>query len=298
MLPGPRPPIPPAPPGRAGIGWRGPHHAGLLASRPPVGWLEVHPENYMGGGAPLHYLMQARELWPLSLHGVGLGLAGVNPPDAEHLAHLARLAALTEPFLVSEHLAWVSMDGQYFNDLLPAPYDEESLQLMCRNISITQDALRRQILIENPATYLRYRSSVMPEAEFLQALVHRTGCGLLCDVNNVYVSSFNHAGPEAAEAVAEAYIDSLPTNAVYEIHLAGHTENDADGEPILIDSHDGVVANPVWRLYHRAVRRFPGAVTLIEWDTDLPPLEALVEEAALADRHRAGALETEPQDAA
>lgn len=275
---------------RSGIGWRGPHHASLLQQRPAVGWLEVHAENYMGGGAPLHYLRQARRDWPVALHAVGLGLGGAEPPDPVHLERLAHLAAEIEPYLVSEHLAWSHVDGRYYNDLLPLPYNEQNLLTTCRNVSMVMDRLKRPILIENPATYLRFTDSSMSELDFLCELVQRTGCGLLCDVNNIYVSSFNHIGAGVAKAVAETYLDALPRDAVHEIHLAGHTESDADGHAILIDDHGSIVPEPVWQLYRHAVALFPKADTLVEWDSDLPPLSALVAEADLANRHRAAAL--------
>lgn len=284
-------------PERAGIGLRAPHHHALLETRPAVGWLEIHAENYMGGGAPRHYLEQARALWPVSVHGVGLGLGGSEPPDGDHLDRLARLVDWLQPALVSEHLAWVGVDGRYYNDLLPLPYTADSLDHVCRNVGIVQDRLQRSILIENPATYLRFRESQIAEAEFLSRLVERSGCAMLCDVNNIYVSSVNHVGLEAAPAVAAAYLDSLPDGIVGEIHLAGHAENDADGRLILIDDHGGLVAEPVWDLYAAAVRRFPRAVTLLEWDSNIPPLDHLVAEAAHADRRRAAALAAATTDA-
>ncbi|HEX6978755.1 MAG TPA: DUF692 domain-containing protein [Alphaproteobacteria bacterium] len=275
---------------RAGIGLRAPHHAALLEERPAIGWLEIHAENYMGGGAPRHYLERLRRLWPVSVHGVGLGLGGSALPDEQHLARLAALVEWLQPALVSEHLAWVGIDGRYYNDLLPLPYTEEALQIVARNIDVVQTRLKRPILIENPATYLRFRDSHIAEAEFLTRLSQGTGCGILCDVNNIYVSSVNHVGLEAAPAVADAYLDSLPATAVHEIHIAGHAENDADGRPILIDDHGSLVSEPVWRLYASAVQRFPHAATLLEWDTNIPPLSHLVAEAAHADRRRAAAL--------
>lgn len=281
---------------RAGIGWRGPHHALLLDQLPQVGWLEVHAENYMGGGAPLYFLEQARRHWPISIHGVGLGLGGAEPPDDAHLKRLAWLVERVDPFLVSEHLAWVGVDGRYYNDLLPTPYTDESLDAVCRNVTQVMDRLKRQILIENPSTYLRFTESRLSEVDFLSGLASRTGCGLLCDVNNIYVSSFNHVGAGAAEAVAEAYLRALPAAAVREIHLAGHSENDADGHPILIDDHGSIVTESVWRLYRIAASLFPQAETLIEWDSNLPPLSALVAEAELADRHRAAALMIADED--
>lgn len=282
-------------PERTGIGLRAPHHRSLLERRPAgIGWLEIHAENYMGGGAPRHYLEQARMLWPVSVHGVGLGLAGHDLPDAAHLERLAALVAWLQPALISEHLAWVGVDGRYYNDLLPPPYTDEALEAAARNIDIVQNRLKRPILIENPSTYLRFRESHIAEAEFLNRLSERTGCGILCDVNNIYVSSVNHVGREAAPAVAEAYLDSLPPTAVHEIHIAGHAENDADGQLILIDDHGSLVAEPVWRLYACAVQRFPHAATLLEWDSNIPPLEHLVAEADHATRRRADALAATP----
>lgn len=278
---------------RTGIGLRAPHHRGLLESRPVnIGWLEIHAENYMGGGAARHFLEQLRALWPVSVHGVGLGLGGSELPDPAHLDRLARLVGWLEPALISEHLAWVGVDGRYYNDLLPLPYTAESLDAVCRNVDIVQARLKRPILIENPSTYLRFRDSHIAEAEFLSLLASRSGCGILCDVNNIYVSSVNHVGLEAAPAVAEAYLDSLPPTAVHEIHIAGHAENDADGKLILIDDHGALVAEPVWRLYASAVQRFPHAATLLEWDSNIPPLQHLLAEAEHADQRRLEALAT------
>lgn len=281
----------------AGIGLRAPHHRPLLGTRPgSVAWLEIHAENYMGGGAARHYLEQLRALWPVSVHGVGLGLGGSELPDPAHLERFARLAEWLQPALVSEHLAWVGVDGRYYNDLLPLPYTQESLDAVCRNVGIVQDRLKRPILIENPSTYLRFRDSHIAEAEFLSQLAARSGCGILCDVNNIYVSSVNHVGLEAAPAVAEAYLDSLPPTAVQEIHIAGHAENDADGKLILIDDHGALVAEPAWRLYASAVQRFPHAATLLEWDSNIPPLTHLVAEAEHANRRRDEALAASEPD--
>ncbi|WP_428248457.1 DUF692 domain-containing protein [Ferrovibrio sp.] len=282
----------------AGIGMRAPHHGALLEQQPPVGWLEIHAESYMGGGASLHYLDQARQHWPIAVHGTGLGLGGAEPPNAAHLERLAALVARIEPFLVSEHLAWTGIDGRYYNDQLPLPYTDETLEHTSRNIAAAMHRLRRPILIENPATYLRYSESHMSEVDFLTRLVENTGCGLLCDISNIYVSSFNHIGAGAAYAVAEAYLEALPRQAVQQLHLAGYSESDADGDAILIDDHGTMIAEPVWRLYRHAVQLFPEAQTLIEWDSNIPPLSALVAEAALADQHRADSLGSveEPAD--
>lgn len=278
-------------PERIGIGLRPPHHADLLQTRPAsVGWLEIHAETYMGGGAARHYLQQARELWPVAVQGTGLGLGGAELPDAEHLERLALLVEWLDPALVSEHLAWVGVEGRYYNDRLPVPYTADSLTSCCRNVDIVQTRLKRSLLMANPATYLRFRESQIAEAEFLSRLSGETGCGILCDVNNLYVSSVNHVGREAAPAVADAYLDSLPATAVHQIRLGGHSESQTDGRVMLIDDHAALVAEPVWRLYASAVQRFPHAATLLEWDNNLPPLTHLVSEAEHTARQRDAAL--------
>lgn len=277
-------------PERVGIGLRPLHHRDLLDHRPAVGWLDIHAETYMGGGAARHYLEQARAHWSVTVQGIGLGLGGSELPDHDHLERLARLVDWLEPAQVSEHLAWTGIDGRYYNDRLPLPYTLESLETCRRNVDIVQSRLNRPILMANPATYLRFRDSQIAEAEFLTRLSQQSGCGILCDVNNLYVSSVNHVGREAAPAVAEAYLDSLPATAVHQIRLAGHSEIQADDRPLLIDDHGALVAEPVWRLYASAVQRFPYAATLLEWDSNLPPLDHLVAEARHAERQRAAAL--------
>ena len=267
---------------RAGIGFRAPHGADILASRPSVGFLEVHAENYMGGGSALRMLDSLRRDWPLSLHGVGLSLGSADGLDPRHMARLAQLVERTQPALVSEHLAWSVANGAYLNDLLPLPYTEESLSIVADNISAAQDWLRRPLLIENPSAYLRFAYSSIPEAVFLGELVRRTGCGILCDVNNIHVSVRNLGGD------ARAYLDALPAEAVAEIHVAGHAVNDADGAPILIDDHGSAVSDAVWTLYDTAIAHFTTAAPLIEWDSNLPPLDVLVAEAAKADARAAG----------
>lgn len=262
----------------AGIGLRGPHVEEILASRPAVGWLEVHAENYMGGGPTIRVLESLRRDYPISVHGVGLSLGSAGGLDPTHLERLAALVDRLAPALVSEHLSWSVTGGAYLNDLLPLPYTEESLDLVARHIDQVQGRLGRRLLIENPSSYLRYKASTIPEVEFVNALVRRTGCGLLCDVNNVYVTCQNVGGDAAA------YLDAIDADAVGEIHLAGHAVNDADGHPILIDDHGSPVAQAVWRLYRRALDRVGTVPTLIEWDTDLPPLARLLDEAATAGR--------------
>jgi uncharacterized protein (UPF0276 family) len=263
---------------RTGIGFRAPHFAEIVATRPAVGWFEVHPENYMGGGPALRQLETLRNDWPIGLHGVGLSLGSACGLDPEHVERFAVLVERIEPSVISEHLAWSVTEGKYLNDLLPLPYTEESLAIVAANVSRLQDRLGRQVLIENPSSYLRFVHSTIPEAQFLTELVRRTGCGLLFDVNNVYVTCQNLGGDP------RNWIEALPVEAVQELHLAGHCINDADGVRILIDDHGSQVAPAVWELYERSVRCFPGAATLIEWDSDLPSLPVLLAEAAEADR--------------
>lgn len=273
----------PIPRMRSGIGLRAPHHAEIVASRPAVGFLEVHAENYMGGGAALHHLEAARREWPVSLHGVGLSLGSAQGLDASHLARLARLAGRIEPFLVSEHLSWSGLPGLYLNDLLPLPYTQEALAVVVENVDRAQTALRRRILIENPSAYLEFHRMEMSEAEFLIELARRTGCGLLCDVNNIFVSAVNLGRDARADLLA------LAGAPVGELHLAGHCVKEIDGTPLLIDDHGREVPESVWELHEVAAALFPSAPALIEWDSNIPPLDILVAEAAKADARIAGA---------
>ena len=261
----------------AGIGLRASHMRELLARRPAVPWVEVHAENYMADARALASLESVRRDYPVSLHGVGLSLGSAGPLDRHHLDRLRGLADIVEPCLVSEHLSWSTSGGAYLNHLLPLPYTLETLSLIAAHVEEVQERLGRRILVENPSSYLRFRHSAMPEAEFLGELVRRTGCGLLCDVNNVYVSAWN-VGLDA-----EAYLAALPAGAVGEIHLAGHAVNDADGVSLLIDDHGSPVSPAVWRLYLQALDRFGPVPTLIEWDTDIPALDVLLAEAHKAD---------------
>jgi uncharacterized protein (UPF0276 family) len=263
---------------RAGIGLRAPHVADIVTQRRALGWLEIHAENYMGGGPALRELDRVRATYPLSVHGVGLSLGSAGPLDARHLERLAQLVERCDPLLVSEHLSWSVSEGRYLNHLLPLPLTREALAVMIDHVDEGQERLGRQLLVENPSSYLRFTDSVIPESEFLAALARRTGCGLLLDVNNLYASSRNLAFD------AVAYLDALPANAIGEIHLAGHAVNDADGRAILIDDHGARVANSVWRLYALALDRFGPVPTLIEWDTNLPALGVLLDEAAEAQR--------------
>ena len=270
-------------PAGCGIGLRAPHVTEVLERRPAIAWLEVHAENYMGGGPARRALERLRADYPMSVHGVGLSLGSADGLDAAHLERLARLVERLEPALVSEHLSWSVTGGTYLNHLLPLPYTEEALEVLCANVTRAQERLGRRLLVENPAGYLRFRHSPIPEPQFLSALARRTGCGLLCDVNNVYVTCANLGGDAAA------WLDALDPSTVGEIHLAGHAVNDVDGgdtdrRTILIDDHGSPVADPVWRLFEGALGRFGTIPTLIEWDTDVPPLEVLRAEAAKAQR--------------
>ena len=266
-------------PAAAGIGLRFPHHRQVAASPGTVAWVEVHPENYMAGGAALGLLETIRRDLPLSLHGVGLSLGSAGGLDAEHLRDLRILVDRLEPGLVSDHLSWSVQGGNYLPDLLPLPYTEEALDLVCRHVEIVQDALRCPLLVENPSRYLRFRHATLSEGEFLSALAARTGCRLLYDLNNLFVSARNLGEDPVATLL------SVPLAAVAEIHLAGHAlRHIADGQEIRIDDHGAPVADEVWDLYRRFVAHVGPVPTLIEWDTHLPPLETLLGEATTAQR--------------
>jgi uncharacterized protein (UPF0276 family) len=264
-------------PKAAGIGLRSRHIAEMLSRRPSVGWLEVHAENYMGESAAVPALEKLRQIYPLSVHGVGLSLGSANGLDRDHLNRLAKVVSRFEPDLVSEHLAWSVADGAYLNDLLPLRYDEAALAIVARNVELVQDMLKRQILIENLSAYVEFADSTMTEAEFLAGLVKRTGCGLLLDVNNVYVSAHN-LGFDATH-----FIDTLPADAIGEIHLAGHAVNELGDDTVLIDDHGSRVPPAVWTLYAAAIRKVGPRPTLIEWDTKVPELVVLLGEAMWAD---------------
>jgi len=262
----------------AGIGLRPGHYRDVLQTLPKVGWLEVHSENYFGdGGAPLHYLEQARKHYPVSLHGIGLSLGSTDPLNKAHLKQLKSLIDRFDPLFVSDHLCWCSHNGIYLNDLLPLPYTEEALQHFSERVSRTQDYIGRELLIENPSTYLKYNHATINEAEFLSEVAVRSGCALLLDVNNVYVSTMNQGFD------AHSYIDSLPVDRVREYHLAGHTARDLPEGTIYIDTHDAPVAEPVWNLYEYTLNTIGQRPTLIEWDTNLPALQVLLDEAQRAE---------------
>ena len=260
-------------PADAGIGLRTPHLRQVQAARPPVAWFEVHSENYFAEGGPaLAALDRIRSDYPLSLHGVGLSLGSTDPLDREHLAKLLRLIERTEPAVVSEHLCWSSVGGRHLNDLLPLPYTEEALAHVASRIAEVQEALGRELLVENVSSYLAFAEATIPEWEFVAAVAQRTGCKLLLDVNNIYVNSTNHGFN------ADTYLGAIAPDSVAEIHLAGF---DASG-PCLIDTHSARVAPEVWKLYRAAIERFGPRPTLIEWDVDIPAFEVLLDEAAMA----------------
>lgn len=268
-------------PAKAGIGLRADHQEQLLRECPDVGWVEVHSENYFSaGGSQRRALDRVRDLYPVSLHGVGLSIGSIDPLNQQHLTNLKDLIARTEPMLVSEHLSWGSVEQIYFNDLLPLPYTGEALKHLNTRIGQVQEFLGRQILIENVSSYIEYSCSEMPEHEFLVELAHRSGCGILLDINNVYVSSRNH-GFDPLE-----YLAHIPADVVQEIHLAGHSVTSVEGQEILIDTHNAPVADPVWDLYLATCVRMGRVPTLIEWDADLPELGVLVGEAHRADACR------------
>jgi len=254
----------------AGIGLRARHVPEFLGGRPAAGWLEVHAENYFGaGGRDRDVLERVRRDYPVSLHGVGLGLGSVEGFSARHAERLCALAERIEPVFVSEHLSWGAIAGEHFNDLLPLPHTQEALDLVAARVGALQDRLGRRILLENVTAYVEPGPGELREGEFLAALARRTGCGLLLDVNNLYVNQVN-LGRDALAVLRE-----LPPESVEEIHLAGFSE-----EPLgLVDTHGARVAAPVWRLYESALARFGPVPTLIEWDTDVPPLEVLLQEA-------------------
>ncbi len=264
-------------PARAGIGLRSPHVDEVRATRPALSWLEVHPENYLGGGPAVRALEAIRADYPLSFHAVGLSVGSAEGVDRRHLDRIKGLVDRFQPAMVSEHLAWSQAGGAYLNHLLPLPYTEESLAAVCRNVEEVQTTLGRRVLVENPSGYLRFAASTIPEPEFLSALTARTGCGLLCDVNNIHVTAEN-LGLDA-----RAYLAALPGDAIGEIHVAGHSVNEAAGRPILIDDHGSPVGDAVWTLYEEALRRFGPRPTLVEWDTAIPPLDTLMAEARRAD---------------
>lgn len=276
-------------PPRAGAGLKPEHVDAILSDDYSIGFLEVHAENYMGAGGPAHRALSAvRERFPLSIHGVGLSIGAERGLDPDHLERLARVVERYQPAMVSEHLAWSTHTDHYYNDLLPLPYNGETLDRIVRHIDQVQTRLKRPILLENPSTYVAFEQSTMSETDFIAEIARRSGCGLLLDVNNVFVSAVNHGWKPLA------YLRDFPLELVEEIHLAGHAEDtDDEGEPLLIDAHDRPVCDEVWKLYEVVIAQAGPLPTLIEWDNDVPDWPVLRHEAQLADailaRHDASA---------
>jgi uncharacterized protein len=263
-----------------GVGFKPEHFEAIVDTRPQLGFFEVHAENYMGaGGAPHRRLDAIRERYPLSLHGVGLSIGSPGPLDRAHLQRLAAVAKRFEPVLVSEHLAWSTHEGAFFNDLLPLPYTAETLARVAEHIDEVQNALGRRMLLENPSTYVVFAESTWAETDFLREIARRTGCGLLLDVNNVFVSAINHGHDP------DRYLADFPLSAVWEIHLAGYAEDtDEAGLPLLIDAHNSPIREAVWALYTATIRRLGATPTLIEWDNDVPVWPTLLNETRRAER--------------
>jgi uncharacterized protein (UPF0276 family) len=260
----------------AGIGLRAAHHERVSAERPAMRWLEVHTENFLGGGATLALLESLRDHYAISLHGVGLSLGSADGLDEDHLARIAALVRRIAPAAISDHVSWSVTGGVYFNDLLPIPYDAEALAVIARNVMRFQEAIGRPVMVENPSTYLRHAQSDRAEPQFLAELTRRTGCGLLLDVNNVFVSTENHGDD------ARAYLAAVAHLPIGEIHLSGHHLRQIGNRSIRIDDHGSPVSDPVWALYEHALSLIGPRPTLIEWDSALPPLETLLGEAGKA----------------
>lgn len=266
-------------PNRPGVGYKPQHYSDILADATPVEWLEIHAENYMGdGGRPLAQLRSLSERFAISVHGVGLSIGGDGPLDADHLARLKHLCDWLQPASFSEHLAWSTHDSHFLNDLLPLPYTDATLTRVCDHIGQLQDVVGRQMLLENPSSYLAFAESTWEEPAFLDEVARRTGCGLLLDVNNVFVSATNLGFSP------QGYIDAYPLARVGEIHLGGHDEDEDDhGAPLLIDSHGREVVNPVWALLDYTLERSGPKPLLIEWDNDVPDWQVLRDEARRAE---------------
>jgi uncharacterized protein len=267
-------------PASAGIGLRLPHIAEVVATRPSVGWLEIHPENFLANPHASELLVELSQHYPISVHTVGVSIGSAGGIDRVHLRRVRTLIDKVNPILVSGHLAWSTHAGEYLNDLLPLPYNEETLQILTDHVHEVQDGLGRAYLVENPSSYVGFRMSTMTEPEFLCELVRRTGCQLLCDVSNVYLSAHN------MRYDAHQYIHGLPANAIGEFHLGGFTGEPDEANPgseLLVDAHATAIADAAWDLYEYALRRFGPKPTLIEWDNDIPPLGKLLDQAARAD---------------
>lgn len=274
-------------PSGAGIGLRLPHLVEVVATRPSIGWLEIHPENFLANPHATELLIELSHQYPISVHTVGVSIGSVSGIDRSHLKRVRGLIEMVNPILVSGHVAWSTHAGEYLNDLLPLPYDEETLRLLAAHVQQVQEEIGRPYLVENPSSYVGFGGSTMTEVKFLSELVGRTGCQLLCDVSNVYLSAHN-MGYDPYQ-----YIDGLPVNAIGELHLGGFTPEEDEANPgaeLWVDTHATFVAEPAWDLYAYAVRRFGPKPTLVEWDNDIPPLATLLGEAVRADNVAASAL--------
>lgn len=257
-----------------GVGLRYPHYTQVIEEQPSIGWFEVHSENFFHAIPALNSLKIIRNSYPISLHGIGLSLGSADGLIESHLNNLNDLIKEIDPFLISEHLSWGYVSGTYLSDLLPIPYNQDSLNIFIKNINSAQDFLKREILIENPSSYLEYKESNMKEVDFLVNICQSTGAKILLDVNNIFVSCHNNKWN------AKEYIDKIPINLVKEIHLAGHsTKYIAENEAILIDTHNNIICKEVWNLYEYAIKKFRAVHTLIEWDLNIPNLSTLITEA-------------------
>ena len=268
---------------RTGIGLRLPHIAEVVATRPNIGWLEIHPENFLANPHATELLLDLARDYAISVHTVGISIGSVEGIDLAHVRRLRALIERLDPILVSGHLAWSTHNGAYLNDLLPLPYDDEAMGVVSTHLAQVQDCLGRPYVIENPSSYVAFTSSTMTELEFLNELVHRTGCRLLCDVSNVYLSGHNMGYDPYG------FLDGLPPEAVTELHLGGFTAEEDEATPgaaLLVDTHATSITEAVWDLYAHAIRRFGAKPTIVEWDSDLPELSTLIGEAARADRVR------------
>jgi uncharacterized protein len=267
-------------PNAAGIGLRLQHLTEVVATRPAVAWLEIHPENFLANPHATELLTELSRQYPISVHTVGISIGSSDGIDRAHLQRLRAFVDRIDPVMVSGHLAWSTNDGMYLNDLLPLPYDEEALRTVASHLDEVQEVLGRPYVIENPSSYVAFSTSTMTEVEFLNEIVHRTGCQLLCDVSNVYLSAHNMGYDPYP------FIDDLPASAIRELHLGGFTSEEDEASPgatLLVDTHASTIAQPVWELYDYALRRFGRKPTIVEWDTDIPSLATLVGEADRAD---------------
>ncbi len=268
-------------PTQSGVSLKPCYFEHIVSTKPDVGFFEIHAENYLSPGGPnTYFLNKIRQDYPITVHGVGLSIGGEQPLNLEHLNLVSDLVDRIEPIVFSEHLAWSSHFSHFYNDLLPLPYTEENLQRVCQHIEQVQDKLKRPILLENPATYLTFKESDLPEHEFINQIAKRTGCELLLDINNVAVSCFNHRQDP------RQYLDNFPIRFVRQLHLAGFAFDQHSSTPLRIDSHDREVSNEVWQLYADLLNQAGDIPTLIEWDGQLPPFQQLHEQSRLADRCR------------